>query len=208
MAPPIKHLSPGARFGRWTVLAHAGTRSGHAHSACECDCGARQVIRNSHLRAENAHACRSCARTRHGLSATSEWLAWSNMRRRCSDPSHRSYAYYGKKGIQVCERWSSFESFVADMGPKPSARHSLERVDSDGNYEPGNCVWATPTQQARNTSQNVCIAFEGREACLAEWAERTGICRGTLESRLSRGWPLRRALTEEVHIEKRNRRCL
>lgn len=86
----------------------------------------------------------------HGLINTSEYSAWVDMRQRCNNPNHQKYHRYGGRGIIVCERWNDFRNFFADMGPKPSSRYSLDRINNDGNYEPGNCRWATQRQQMYN----------------------------------------------------------
>jgi ribosome-binding protein aMBF1 (putative translation factor) len=91
----------------------------------------------------------------HGMSASPEYVAWIGMRQRCNDPQHRQYHDYGGRGITVCNRWqNSFLSFYADVGPRPSDKHSLDRIENEGNYEPGNCRWATPAQQAQNTRRS------------------------------------------------------
>jgi hypothetical protein len=84
------------------------------------------------------------------MSKRPEYGAWASMRRRCANPSDNAYRYYGGRGITVCERWQKFENFYADMGPRPSPMHSIDRIDNDGNYEPGNCRWATRVQQIQN----------------------------------------------------------
>jgi hypothetical protein len=102
------------------------------------------------------YCTRECARhrkgknRRHGMSFTPIHNAWCDMRKRCSDPGHRAYADYGGRGITVCQRWDSFENFLADMGPHPGKGWSLDRKDNDGNYEPENCRWATRLEQGRN----------------------------------------------------------
>ena len=134
-----------------------------------------------------------------GHKVTSEYGTWSDMKQRCSNPRHRKYHRYGGRGIVVCERWQCFKNFFADMGRRPSIRHSLDRIDNNGNYEPGNCRWATTKQQARNTVSNQLVSFQGETLCLAEWAERKGIKPLTLRARIFEyGWTVERAMTTPV----------
>jgi hypothetical protein len=117
---------------------------------------------------------------------------------RCRRPSDPSYINYGAKGITVCDRWRhSFTAFLADMGERPAGM-SLDRRDNSGDYEPGNCRWATRAEQSRNTSRNIWITF-GETMCLEDWARRLGLHPETLRNRIRRGWPIVRALTEPVH---------
>jgi hypothetical protein len=120
------------------------------------------------------------------------------MRQRCSNPRNGQFHNYGARGIAVCERWSSFENFLSDMGPRPSAAHSLERRDNDRNYEPGNCCWATALEQGNNTRKRRLLAYDGLNQSIAEWARQTGIGRRTLMARLRLGWSVERTLTEPV----------
>lgn len=114
---------------------------------------------------------------------------------RCGSASHPDFRLYGARGIKVCDQWKSdFAAFYADMGAKPSPRHSIDRIDSNGNYEPSNCRWALPVTQARNTARNVYIEIDGERMCVAEAADRFGIKRSTLYSRIARGVPARDAL--------------
>lgn len=119
------------------------------------------------------------------------------MKRRCYAPKTDRYPQYGGRGIRVCARWlGSFENFYADMGPKPTPRHSLDRIDVEGNYEPTNCRWATRTEQARNTTRNRLITHNGVRKTLVEWAECAGMSSDLLRNRIDRyGWNIARALS-------------
>ena len=124
------------------------------------------------------------------------------MRARCEKPYIGNFHRYGGRGIKVCDRWQQFENFLADMGLKPSAKHSIDRVDVDGNYEPGNCRWATATEQARNTRQNRLVTVDGVTRCVAEWAEVNGIKYVTVKMRLRSGWSETAAVTTPVAARK------
>lgn len=134
--------------------------------------------------------------TTHGLSKLPEYKIWKGMRSRCTTPSDTNYYHYGANGIRVCERWSDFAAFMADMGPRPTEKHSIDRIDSKGNYEPGNCRWATWAEQCANRSNAKLIEFRGETLSLTEWAVRLGMKRTcVLANRLRRGWSVERALT-------------
>lgn len=119
------------------------------------------------------------------------YSVWQHMIGRCTNPNGgRSWANYGGRGIRVCERWrDSFEEFLSDMGPRPSSGHSIDRIDNDGNYEPGNCRWATLAEQARNRRGNLRITHNGETLCVRDWSVRTGIGETTLAYRLKAGMP-------------------
>ena len=119
---------------------------------------------------------------------------WRGMLARCRNPKAKDFPRYGARGISVCDRWLSFDAFLADMGERPAGL-TLERRDSTGNYCPENCCWATLKEQARNRRSNVQVTYCGHTATVAEWAERTGLERKTLEYRIRTGWSPDRALT-------------
>jgi hypothetical protein len=124
-----------------------------------------------------------------------EYKTWHAAKQRCTDPEHHAYNRYGGRGIFMCERWMlDWRNFVADMGRRPDGT-SLERVDNNGPYSPENCVWATPKEQQNNTSHCVKLAFAGEELTISQWAERLGVDNTTISSRLKRGWPLERVLS-------------
>jgi hypothetical protein len=147
----------GQRVGRLVVVEFAGTCRDGALWLCQCDCGEMVVRQRTTLKLARSKSCgcigRESRATRGGESARShvEYVCWRAMIARCEQRNHPNYRYYGGRGITVCERWrASFDDFVADMGPRPSAAHSVERNNNDGNYEPSNCRWATKIEQMRN----------------------------------------------------------
>ncbi len=131
-----------------------------------------------------------CGKPRtHGMTGTRIYDIWTQMKSRCGNPSHKDYHHYGGRGIIVCGRWKdSFEAFYSDMGPRPSNRHTLDREDNEGDYNPENCRWATMSQQNRNKSTNRLLTIAGETKCIAEWAKTAGLTPSILYARLSRGW--------------------
>ena len=117
----------------------------------------------------------------HGCTGTPTYRAWQDMIQRCYNPRRTRYPMYGGRGITVCQRWrESFEAFLKDMGTSPSPRHSIDRIDNNGNYEPGNLRWATAKEQSRNQRRNRVLTYQGETLCIAEWAERLGVAYATL----------------------------
>jgi hypothetical protein len=145
--------------------------------------------------AEQASAAPASARKRRHFARRAEYIPYLAMKVRCSNPKADAYPWYGGRGIRVCAEWErSFDAFYRDVGPRPSSKHSLDRIDSNGHYEPGNVRWATKAEQARNTSANVRVEFRGETLTLVEWAERSGVPYHTLKQRIALGWPMERAL--------------
>jgi hypothetical protein len=121
------------------------------------------------------------------------YCVWNGMRRRCLSTEHKDFPYYGGRGITICDRWSRFENFLADMGKKPDGM-SIDRIDNDGNYEPGNCRWTTHSRQIRNSRHAHMVTHDGETLCIADWAERTGVTPANIRMRMKRGWSVARAL--------------
>ena len=134
----------------------------------------------------------------HGMSYSTEYKIWQGIQQRCFNESCRGFKNYGGRGIKACDSWLSFDNFYRDMGPRPSADYSIDRMDNHGNYEKSNCRWATQKQQNRNQRSNKMLAHDGRDMCVAEWAEYLGIRPGVIYNRLWRGWPVGKALSVPV----------
>lgn len=139
-------------------------------------------------------------RFKHGMTKSSEFNIWQGIIARCCVESNQAYAYYGGRGITVCDRWkNSFENFYQDMGPRPSKAHSINRIDNDGNYNPHNCKWATQTEQANNTSSNKLITYKDNTKTLIQWASVLGIPYNTLWARIfTYGWDTSKAFETPV----------
>ena len=137
---------------------------------------------------------------RHGYKTSgkyaSEYSIWSGMRARCYNEKNPTYQRYGARGVRVCPEWrENFLNFLRDMGRRPSPDHSLDRINNNGNYEPGNCKWSTRQEQCRNRRSSRLITLGSVTKTQAEWSDETGISQGTIYSRLKNGWSPERALT-------------
>lgn len=194
----------GQRYGRLLVTGRAPNKSQkdtNARWECVCDCGVKTVQYGQDLKKGKVVSC-GCwndeKRFKHGLADTPVHRVWIGMNSRCSNPKLANYANYGGRGIKVCERWKSFENFVADMGIRPEG-YSIDRINNDGDYEPSNCRWATTKQQLNNKRVNRILVLNGESRTIAEWSEKLGIGWYTIRSRVDRyGWTIEKALTTPV----------
>lgn len=134
----------------------------------------------------------------HGQSHTPEWYAWCGMRQRCNDKASKSYVDYGGRGIKVADEWHDFAAFFAHVGKKPSPKHSLERIDNDGDYRPGNVRWATKLEQAHNTRANRHITANGITKTMAEWARDLGCNPSAILARINVGMSETEAVTTPI----------
>lgn len=193
----------GQRFGQWTVLEERGNKP--RRMLVRCDCGVERVVAFHTLYLGTSTGCGGHIRggrvnraSRKGAPLNKEYWIYHSMHARCEKPKSNGWRLYGARGITVCERWSGpngFANFIADMGPKPTPQHSLDRVDGNKGYSPDNCRWATAKEQVLNSSNTVWIEADGERLCITDWARKLGVCLATLQARLARGWPPALAVT-------------
>lgn len=196
----------GKRYGRLVVVERAGTKGTYAAWRCRCDCGNETMASGKHLRNGNTASCGCLIRdtnvakgTKHGLTPKGgrvppEYDAWGHMVQRCTNPENAAWESYGGRGIKIDPEWLDFRNFLRDVGPRPSRNHSIDRIDVNGHYEPGNVRWATRLEQNRNKRSNRIIEYRGRRMCLAEAAEYSPVRQETIRQRLNSGWPVQSAV--------------
>jgi len=214
----------GKTFGRLTVIGYAGrlqTEKPQRRTMwlCRCQCGTEKAIYASSLVRGLTQSCgclhrerTSEAITTHGKSGSDEHNSWGGMRVRCLHPSDEAYVNYGARGITICAHWiTSFENFLADMGIKPTSKHTIERIDNNGNYScghcsqclangwPFNCRWATRKEQQNNRRGNRVLTFNGMSLTVAQWSEHLGFKVGVIFTRLRLGWSVEKSLTTPVN---------
>lgn len=146
--------------------------------------------------------------TKHGGYGTPEYRSWQGMIRRCCNPNSTDFRCYGGRGITITAKWRhSFAAFLADLGPRPSAAHSLDRINTNGNYEPGNVRWATIKEQNRNKRTNRRVIFRGAALPVSELAERVGLPSQTLANRLNAGLTVEQAISKPIAVEANLKRA-
>lgn len=187
----------GTRFGKLIAVCQLGkTERGYYEWECVCDCGGRKVVAVTRLMQGNVQSC-GCSGGRKpgaGKRAAPRTLtrrSWQNMLNRCRNASSPSFSDYGERGITVCERWTnSLDAFIEDMGHRPSAAHTIDRIDNNDGYHKGNCRWATRAEQNRNTRHVVWIEWNGERMTQSEWAARIGVHETTIMGRRRKGLPI------------------
>lgn len=191
----------GRVFGRWTVLKLACVKRRRCFWLCVCDCGKYRIVQSSNLLCGKSTSC-GCLRAelvhiwpvKHGHARahrhSREYQSWASAKARCYNPNNADFRLYGGRGIRMCEEWrNDFAAFFAVMG-RCLEGCTIDRIDVNGNYEPGNCRWATTEQQSRNKRNNRYYEHAGEKLIAADWAKRLGISRPQLLSRLQQGYTL------------------
>lgn len=199
----------GQKFGVLRVLSRISSRSGRACFSCQCECGNKIDVVGQHLRrgAVTSCGCKKVERAKknainfvtHGKTNSPEFRTWTQMISRCTNKNDYRYPRYGGRGITVDERWlESFEAFLEDVGRRPNPTDELDRIENDGNYEPGNVRWVSAKVNCNNRSSNRLITYNGRTQSMTLWAEEMGLEPATLRVRLESNWGVERALTQPV----------
>lgn len=202
----------GREFGRLTVIKFLESRprkrgGTDIYWLCKCNCekGRERIVTGHNLRRGFVRSC-GCLKghSKFGpggvlVKFRSEYKTWAAMIQRCANPNCSIYEYYGGRGVNICERWRhSFGNFLADMGPKPTPDHSLDRINVDGNYEPGNVRWADILTQTNNQRSNRRLTFNGKNQTIAEWSRELNISQSVIHNRLRRKWPIKDVLSTAV----------
>lgn len=196
----------GQEFGQLRVLS----RNGAIHRGpgrgttplwlVQCECGTQKIVPGADLRNGLTTSC-GCTYTPKHPNGTKNptYKTWVGIIQRCTNPRAVGYQHYGGRGILVCDRWlNSSLAFITDMGERPTAKHSIDRIDNSKGYSPDNCRWATGVQQHRNTRKNRLISIDGVIGTLSEWVEKSPNKRTTIMQRLNHGWEPKRAVFEAV----------
>lgn len=192
------------QFGRWTIIGRSKrVRGTSVLWDVVCQCGNKSAVQGRELRTRVSLSCGCLSReltsmrTKHGLTESPEYVIWHAAKSRCTNPNNMQYHRYGGAGITFCERWlNDFATFYADMGPRPSRRHSLDRRDGTKGYEPGNCRWATREVQNNNKRTNHFVDYAGRRLTIAQAVRAAGnvVNSSTANGRIQRGWDVARAV--------------
>lgn len=182
----------GNKYNKLTVISEMEYQKyGRRCYLCKCDCGNEKVIVGESIRYGRTTSCGCYAKskvTKHGMADTSSHVAWSSMRQRCTTETHKQYHNYGGRGIKVCDRWmDSYENFLSDMGIRPTKKHSLDRIDNNGDYTPDNCRWATSEQQLNNRRVSRFIELDGIKLTVAQWSRKLNITESKIHHRLRTG---------------------
>lgn len=204
----------GRRFGRQIVVRRADERdkAGARQFVVRCDCGKEHVVRGYVLTRRGVQSCGCEAikrHTSHGLAGSPEHKVWLGIIKRCENPNDKHFADYGGRGIRISSVWRrDFAAFLAEVGERPTPKHSIERIDNSRGYEPGNVRWATMQEQANNTRRNYTITIDGRTQTIAQWAHEKRVLPHLIIGRLRRGWDPVSAVTKPEQMSWTRKRRL
>lgn len=214
--PNFKDLT-GKVFTRLTVIKRAkNSKDNKAQWECLCICGNTIIVRAASLKSkfESTKSCGCLQREyqkafsgtkTHGMTNTDEYGSWEHIVQRCTNPNNDGFHNYGARGITICDEWrNDFMAFFNHIGPKPSKKHSIDRINNNSGYKPGNVRWATPIQQANNHRRNHRITISKLTLTVAEWARFVGINQATLWYRILAGWPKEKAIFSSVKTQYRS----
>lgn len=222
ISPEFLHQDlTGLSFGHFVVIGYSNRAGRRHHWLCRCICGTLRAVETHNLKSGNSGSCgcqrhvaanatRAAKRFPGYAKRQPEYPVWAAMVQRCYNPRARSFAKYGAKGIEVCDRWrfgdgkqSAFRTFLADMGRRPSSKHSIDRIDNQRGYDPGNCRWATAALQTRNRTITIMVIYRGREMTLPDACEEAGLPHNAVRQRYYKGWDIDRALTQPLQTKRR-----
>lgn len=211
----------GQKFSRLTVSKQTKSIGRKKRFDCACECGKIVTVDMYSLLNGSTQSCgclgierrgkANSLRSTHGEShknKSPEYRTWLHIKYRCYNRKSNRFKIYGGRGIKVCKKWiNSYESFLKDVGRRPSNNHSIERINVNGNYEPSNVKWATKKEQARNTRNTRWMSVGGIDKTFMEWCEIYKINPGTVNERIKRGWTLDENLFKPSDVKYRNKRC-
>jgi hypothetical protein len=203
----------GKPFGRWKVLGYAGNKISNGRSrlmwTCLCRCGTFKEILGDNLTGNKTLSCgcwrsekASVTSAKHGFSRVGkripEYKVWCGIIQRCTNQNYPKWKDYGGRGITICERWRDFPNFYKDIGPRPTPKHTVERINNEKGYEPGNVEWATKLVQGNNKRNNRLITFQGKTLTVSQWSRELNLPYFTLMYRIKNGWTAEETLTTPV----------
>ena len=203
----------GKRFGALAVLRRAPRTHRLATWVCRCDCGIECIKRGDRLRQGRVKSCGQAGCSWWNFlppgavkAHPREYRSWAAMLRRCEGLNEKDRRNYLDRGVKVCERWEKFENFFEDMGKRPTQQHTIDRYPNNaGNYEPGNCRWATKKQQAQNMRTNIFVVYNGERILFMELVDQLKLDRSVVYGRLKNGWTLEEALGIPLNKRKRKK---
>lgn len=201
-------LPIGSRIGICCVTGYGRGRAPGLYYQIKCDCGTEKTVNAQNFKRTKSCGCLTKAlisksRRVHGETDSPAWNSWKSMIERCEWRGHKSWKDYGGRGISVCASWHRYENFRSDMGQRPDGSQ-LDRVDNSKGYEPSNCRWSTPRQNANNRRSSVFLELGNERLTVSQWARRLNILNCTLSGRIRAGWSVEKTLSTPVEVQRNN----